>query len=182
REYFADEASAVMTRDPNALSSALVKIAYGLAVQQDQVAATRKSGRAFDPAASLAGLGISSMRASSGFAMAAADATGRFSPGIMARVMQWDLKNPWARWFEFNSTHPLTARRIEAMSRLAQRMQIPPLYSIESNESAHVRYTGNLPRELLVTALPAIGGLVGLVLGIALFRGLRAPGWLGLAH
>ncbi|MBV1822328.1 hypothetical protein KUA25_30440, partial [Bacteroidales bacterium MSK.15.36] len=33
-------------------------------------------------------------------------------------LMKWDLKNPWAKWYEINSTHPLTGKRIIALDHV----------------------------------------------------------------
>ncbi|NSJ93003.1 hypothetical protein G7A79_28520, partial [Coprococcus sp. MSK.21.13] len=33
-------------------------------------------------------------------------------------LMKWDLKNPWAKWYEINSTHPLTGKRIMALDHV----------------------------------------------------------------
>jgi Zn-dependent protease with chaperone function len=186
REYFADEASAVTTRDPNALSSALVKISYGLARRHDKAALAAegekkaKKGTQFEPARAVRALGIANIHAASGFAMSAADSAGEFSPALMAAAMQWDLKNPWAKWYEFNSTHPLTARRIQAMNQVARRMGIETPFGLTPGDGAPAAYTGNLPLELLVAALPYLGGVLGLAAGLMLTVASGSPALLGL--
>jgi Zn-dependent protease with chaperone function len=187
REYFADEASAAITRDPNALSSALVKISYGLARSQEATAAASaaatdgKKKEAFHPAGATTALGICNIKAAGGFALAAADASGSFSESVMARAMQWDFKNPWAKWFELHSTHPLTARRIHAMNAIARRMGVAPLYPTDPHDHRSATYTGNLLLELAVMALPVLGLIVGLAAGLGIAVAQRAPGALGLA-
>jgi heat shock protein HtpX len=182
REYFADEVSARTTGNPNALTSALVKIAYGLA-HAESAAGPEPAGqkrRPFDAAGAMAGLGIANARAASRFAATAVDASGQFSGSMMARAMQWDLKNPWARWYEFQSTHPLTGRRIQAMNEVARRMGVPPLYELPAAEAAQARYTGNLALELLIWALPWLLATGGLVAGIVAVGVTRHPGFFGL--
>ncbi len=179
REFFADEAAAAITRDPNALSSALVKIAYGLAARQD--APVEGRGKSMTPAGATTALGIASPAMATAFAMSAADAAGRFSPHVLARAMQWDLKNPWAKWFELHSTHPLTARRIVAMNALARSMGQQPAFETHAAGAAAAYYTGNLVLELLVMAAPALCALGGLVLGLGAAVAARSPGMVGLA-
>lgn len=186
REYFADEASALTTRQPDKLSTALVKIAYGLAMRPHTAEAPeivdekgrKKKGKAplFDAGRATAAMGICNAAAASGFAMTAADANGKFSPTLMAEAMQWDLKNPWGTWYELNSTHPLTARRVLAMNRIARRLGLPLEQSLEPS-SVHRVYTGNLPVEIAVFALPLIGALLGLCASYVVGggRGLLEP-------
>ena len=172
REYFADEASALTTRQPDKLSSALIKIAYGLAmrppitepmVEFDEKGKKKKvKAPIFDPGRATAALGICNAAAASGFAMTAADADGKFSPTLMAEAMQWDLKNPWGTWYELNSTHPLTARRVLAMNRIARKLGLPVEQSLEP-KSVHRVYSGNFPVEVAVFVLPLIGALLGLL-------------------
>jgi heat shock protein HtpX len=37
---------------------------------------------------------------------------------VSLNLMKWDLKNPWAKWYEINSTHPLTGKRILALDHI----------------------------------------------------------------
>ena len=30
------------------------------------------------------------------------------------KAARWELWNPWAKWYEFNSTHPLISKRIKS--------------------------------------------------------------------
>lgn len=185
REFFADEASAVATRNPDLLSAALVKICYGLA--KSPVAARgplgslsgastgkkdEKKRKWLDPAMAASALGIASARDAAAFAMVAADATGSFSTAAMADAMQWELKNPWARWFEFNSTHPLTARRVLALNDASQRLRVPSTFGLESRYSS-LRYTGSFTFEFLIYCLP----LMAAIAGAAFAAAATAGGW-----
>jgi heat shock protein HtpX len=177
REFFADEASADATRDPNLLSGALIKIVYGLA--RSPAAATAVAGPlgilgggAKQPkgkkkewlgtAGATAALGIASVRDASAFAMVASDAAGSFSSTAMANAMQWELKNPWAKWFEINSTHPLTVRRVIALNKTAKRLGVAPAWGLESSYGG-LEYTGHFLVEFLTYALPLIGALAGVI-------------------
>ena len=41
-------------------------------------------------------------------------------------AMRWDLWNPWAKWYELNSTHPLVASRLRYLSDQAVHMGLEP--------------------------------------------------------
>lgn len=40
--------------------------------------------------------------------------------------MRWDLWNPWARWYELHSTHPLVAHRLRYLSNQSNDMGLFP--------------------------------------------------------
>lgn len=160
REYGADHFSAQAAHAPNALSSALVKIAYGLVRQQGEAARLMKEGDKedkklgrqqirFGRALSLMGI----MGASSGVALA----LGVNSPEEAARVMKWDLSNPWARFYELSSTHPLTAFRLRALNREAIAQGQSVQYPLPENTK--LRWTG-FPIEFFFWAAPLICGFL----------------------
>ena len=111
RECGADHFSAEVTRAPGALSSALVKIGYGMVRERSEVqrlaaegpekkAARKNAARAARLGTALGLMGIASASGGDGMALTTA------SPVDAARVMRWDLVNPWSRFYELSSTHP----------------------------------------------------------------------------
>jgi Zn-dependent protease with chaperone function len=119
REYWADEYSGQSTRNPNKLSSALVKIAYGLATEGRGASAKDRSkveGRHGTT------LGIFNVTTARALAAQAATADGAVSKEAVKETMAWDLWNPWAFFYELGMTHPLPAKRIRALDRQAEGM------------------------------------------------------------
>ncbi len=185
REFFADEGAGDLTRDPNSLATALVKISYGLAPRSEQVAyeaalAEQKDKKSKTQVAkprdlgAARALGICNLDNAGTFAMSAADASGAFSPALMQRAVQWDLKNPWAKWYELNSTHPLTARRLGALSAQALRLGQTPAAAVR--EDARV-YRGHFWGEFLLSALPFLLALAGYFGGFVLLDQGGAASW-----
>jgi heat shock protein HtpX len=160
REYGADHFSAEVTREPCALSSALVKIGYGMVRERGEAQrlAThgdkedKKTARRQQQLGQALGLmGIAS--ATGGDAMALGEA----SPAEAARVMRWDLVNPWARFYELNSTHPLTAMRLRALNREAAGLGQNAAYPLPEN--TRVRWAG-FPVEFVFWLAPLACGFV----------------------
>ena len=164
REYFADEHAAQSVDNANAISTALIKIAYGLAVISREEEKDKK-GRKKEPSVSkgmmIGSMGICSLASASSMAMYSVDASGRFSTDTMMKAMQWDLWNPWAKFFEFQCTHPLVARRVLAASKVAcSRGQTP---FVSSQAQPDKSYWPEFQRDLLFLLMPWIGLVVGLI-------------------
>ena len=116
REYYADSFSADTTRNPNALSSALVKIAYGLAHE----GIGEKSDKTHNKYESA--LMIFNSKMARALAANSADRQGRISKETIKRAMAWDVWNPWAAYLELQMTHPLPAKRIKALGEKAKEL------------------------------------------------------------
>lgn len=171
REYFADHYSAEVTGMPNVLSSALMKIAYGLiyaegecqkALEQGTPVQKQQWNRERRLGGAVAIMGISSMHAVGALGLSGVE------PSAAAGVMQWDLVNPWSRIYELNSTHPLTALRIRALNAEAEAHHQVPGFPLPAD--AQVRWTG-FPLEFVLWASPWILGLVFLA-------NLMVPKWI----
>lgn len=138
REYWADRYSAEATGAPNALSSALIKIAYGLSAESSreaEYAAHEGSGGREPRHKALGALGIFDSTSAKALVATSVKKIDRnslspedeeISKENIAGAMQWDLWNPWALYYELHSTHPLPARRIEALSIHAVNLDQTP--------------------------------------------------------
>ncbi|MGQ0825491.1 MAG: zinc metalloprotease HtpX [Actinomycetota bacterium] len=128
REYAADRYSCECTGKGEALSSALVKIAYGMgqvrSEEEHRVAAllaskdkqSKKEGNRLrlrcSRMASMRVMGILEPRVAT--AMSAVTENGVDGNRALA-ALRWDVANPWAGVLEKLSSHPLVARRIQAL-------------------------------------------------------------------
>ncbi|MEB3156934.1 MAG: M48 family metalloprotease [Cyanobacteriota bacterium] len=161
REYYADHFSSEVTGNPNALSRALVKIAYGI---------VEEAKRSDTPSQLLAGtraLGISDSKTAviAGTAYRVSTSMDR-----IGKVFLWDMFNPWAGWMELNSTHPLTGKRIRALSNYAEQLDLTLEFDMASvmrqgqQLSKQRLYSGFLLDVLLYSA-EVIGVVLGVLVG-----------------
>jgi heat shock protein HtpX len=111
REYYSDRFAGMATK-PSLLASALIKIAYGLSVNKENI---NESVRAFfisDP--------MTSMREVSRFSNEYKDMY--LSDKEIEKAMEWEKKNIFVRILELFQTHPLTFKRIAALKRLENEL------------------------------------------------------------
>jgi hypothetical protein len=101
-------------------------------------------------------MGIASVSGQGAYAL------GMANPEQATAVMRWDLINPWAGFYELNSTHPLTAKRIQQLNRVARdEHQVTPYPMPESGRVNYARFAV----ELFFWALPLAAGAAIIVLG-----------------
>jgi len=172
REYYADQYSATITRNPNSLATALVKIAYGLA-RAPKEEQDKESGRRRPVAAAAGGakmLGIFDPGFGASMALAAAGGysatTASYDQQTTVNAMRWDLFNPWALICEISSSHPLPAKRLKALGRLAERMGQRPAYDLSDEQPES--YWDEFFVDVLVNYLPLWGLLGGIAAAVAL--------------
>ena len=120
REYYADEHAGELTENPNALSTALVKIAYGLLIDAQYEEKQKSRVRA------LKGIGIFDPKIAVSFAAASMNSSGRYSQEAIQAAASWDLFNPWAKYYQMFSTHPLPAKRILRLNNQCELYGIKP--------------------------------------------------------
>ncbi|MFQ5838675.1 MAG: M48 family metalloprotease [Thermoplasmata archaeon] len=131
REYYADSFSSDVTKDPNALSRALLTIAYGLAKEGRGEESEKKHYRYEST------LMIFNSKSARALAAMSADRIGRISKEKIKKVMAWDLWNPWALFLELGMTHPLMAKRVLALGEKAKETgQFPYItFDLQKTES-----------------------------------------------
>ena len=93
----------------------------------------------------------------------------QFNPQTIQEIMRWDLWNPWAFYYELNSTHPLTAKRINALGSYALALKQEPF--IRFNKQKPESYWDDFFRDLFVLSLPYILGIAGGLAGLVAWDG-----------
>ncbi len=198
REYYADEFAAQETMNPNALSMALVKVAYGIARQPQTAFAkqllggTRAMGISDPRGAQSTGHAYATANGG-GHAMAAAIAGQQVGDvavtaegiGRIEKVFLFDLFNPWAKVLELGSTHPLTGKRIKVLCEYAGAMRQQPLFRFDpidayGRQLDHARLYGSFTLEVGIWFAPQILMFVAILLGtVGAIAGSPVVGGLG---
>jgi len=171
REYFADHFAAESTGNPNGLSRALVKIAYGI---------VEEGSRSKEPSRLIEGtraLGIYDHKAAgaAGTAYRIASDTQK-----IGRVFLWDMFNPWGWFMELNSTHPLTGKRVRALSTYAEQLGLPIEFDMgrivgEGKKLDKGKLYGNFFLDVLLYGAETIGIFAGFIIGLILASSSSNP-------
>ncbi|MDJ0843260.1 M48 family metalloprotease [Crocosphaera sp.] len=169
REYYADHFAAEITGNPNGLSRALIKIAYGITEEFKNNAQTSRLLEG------TRGLGICDGKGS-----VAAGTLYRSKSDVqrLGKTFIWDLFNPWAKLVEFNSTHPLTGKRIQALCTYAEQMNIGSQFNMasvikEGNKLNKQKLMTDFLVDLVIGNSHIIGAIVGLFFGLILTISLK---------
>lgn len=165
REYYADHFAAEVTGNPNALSRALVKIAYGIV----EVAESESSQSSRKPSRLLEGtraLGIYDAKSAPSTATAYRVSSDTEQLG---KVFLWDIFNPWGWWMEMSSTHPLTGKRVRALTTYAEQLDLETEFNMgkiiaQGNTLDRKRLYQGFGLDILLMNAPFIGFLAGLAI------------------
>ncbi len=174
REYLADRFSAEHTNNPDALSMALVKIAYGIATEVD----TETTQRLL---ASTRAMGIYDFKAAHSIGTIFKLAMNKDRTQIakdLTKVFLFDIFSPWALVAELNSTHPLTGKRIKVLSEYANEIGKVSIFNfervmLEGGGLDKARLYNDFLKGVFVYALPILSILVGIA--ILLWNPLNYP-------
>lgn len=166
REFFADRFSGELTGSPNSLASALVKIGYGLSGDDTRKIEVKQADRR-DALSAAGPLGIfdsktAKILAVSGYA-GPVKMGGAVDKEKLKDAAKWDLWNPWAVYYELQSTHPLIAKRLKFLSNQSSVLGKEPY--IEFNERKPESYWDEFLVDLFIKAFP----FIAVVWGVALF-------------
>ncbi len=152
REYYADSFAVEITKNPNALASALVKVGYGLSTNTGDKHSISAKGNA---------LGIFDSKTSKSLVVTSLE-DGEISKDHIKQAMKWEQWNIWAKWYELNSTHPLISKRLLAISERSKEFNQEPyiIFDLIKEES----YVDDFLIEVLINFLPAIALIIGAII------------------
>jgi len=162
REYYADRFAGEATGSPDTLATALIKVAYGLAGQEPEKKGNGKKKERNPAMESVSAFGIFDPTAARGLAASSLRGS-TLDVGNAEQAMQWDLWNPWALYYEINSTHPLPAKRIQALNDQSLNYKQKP--TIRFNLKRPESYWDEFMVDILVLYMPLLLGLAGALLG-----------------
>ena len=149
REYYADEFSVKTTKNPNSLASALVKVGFGLSLQGDNKKSTSKLGA----------LGIFDSKTSKSLVVSTNN--NQDDKTSILNAMKWEMWNPWAFFYQLESTHPLISKRLIAISKYSKEFGQEPY--IEFNLQKPESYVDDFLFEVFIKFLPTIIFLITVV-------------------
>lgn len=167
REYYADKFAAKHT-NPNHMSSALIKVAYGIMAEpndKELVKATKNIGLMnFEKAEDTGALYYN------------CENLDDFEP--LNKALLYDLKNPWAKIKEIQSTHPLTGNRIEALMQQTQ----DPMFNFQEIREKYTVDTKRLykqfAKDLSILGLPKLTAVTyPVIYGTAILLNLAPISW-----
>jgi Zn-dependent protease with chaperone function len=176
REYFADHFAAEVTGNPNGLSRALVKIAYGIVTQTEH---NKQPSRLLQGTRAL---GIYDAKAAMACGTAYQLAT---APEQIGKVFLWDMFNPWGGWLELNSTHPLTGKRVRALSTYAEQLGLDTEFDMgrvaaEGRRLDRKRLYSNFFLDLALLNGEWLSAIAGGIIGALVFRTSLIKAYLAL--
>lgn len=164
REYFADEFAVEVTRDPEALSRALIQIGFGLSTHADTRSnKEKKRGMSVN---SVNAMGIFDSKASKSLVINCF-VDGEIDKAHIKNAMKWELWNTWAKWYELNSTHPLISKRLQAIDKQAPKYGKAPFvqFDLQKPES----YLDDFFREIGISIAPILAFLAAAAVGAVFY-------------
>jgi len=158
--YHADHFAVQATGNPNGLIAALLKSAAGL---QEAHKNDRRPSSLLHCTRLFSLLDFKTT--------AAASAASRLKdPSQAGQVFLWDQINPWARWMQVNSSHPLPGHRFKVLAGYGERLRLLPELSLGSGSKLDVaRLQSRFWLDLAIYAAEVVGILIGWLVGLILY-------------
>ena len=176
REYYADSFSIEETRNPNALTTSLIKIGYGLSINNEPEQEDEKKKKKHTISNSKV-IGIFDSKTSKALVSTSYN-NGLISADNIKNAMKWETWNIWAKLYELKSTHPLISKRLKAISNRCNEYGQTPFvtFDLQKQES----YVDDFAIEVVINYLPIVMLLLTLIIatisGIYTDYGLKMVG------
>ncbi len=164
--YHADHFAVEVTGNPNGLIAALLKSAAGL---QEVHKNDRRPSSLLHCTRLFSLLDFKTT--------AAAGAASRLrDPSQAGQVFLWDQFNPWARWMQANSSHPLLGHRFKVLAGYGERLRLPTELSLGSEAGQKLdvaRLKGRFWLDLAIYAAEVVGIVIGWLVGLILYLAMQ---------
>lgn len=175
REYYADSFSVEETKNPNALTTSLIKIGYGLSINKQEQEDEKKKKKHTISNSKV--IGIFDSKTSKALVSTSYN-NGLISADNIKNAMKWETWNIWAKLYELKSTHPLISKRLKAISNRCNEYGQTPFvtFDLQKPES----YVDDFAIEVVINYLPIVTLLLTLIIatisGIYTDYGLKIVG------
>ena len=176
REYYADSFSIEETRNPNALTTSLIKIGYGLSINNEPEQEDEKKKKKHTISNSKV-IGIFDSKTSKALVSTSYN-NGLISADNIKNAMKWETWNIWAKLYELKSTHPLISKRLKAISNRCNEYGQTPFVTFDLTKRES--YVDDFAIEVVINYLPIVTLLLTLIIatisGIYTDYGLKIVG------
>ena len=165
--FVSDRFASEITGNPNALARALPKMARQMLPYNQPAMPTNRlleSTRA---------IGICDRQTMTAIGLAMEIAHVGQTDQDPYRVFLWELFNPWRRWLEIHSTHPLVGHRLRFLSRYSQQLGLLTEYDFvellkeEKKLNKKLLYR-NFWRDLIIQISPFVGVAIAVIAAVML--------------
>lgn len=176
REYYADSFSIEETRNPTALTTSLIKIGYGLSINNEPEQEDEKKKKKHTISNSKV-IGIFDSKTSKALVSTSYN-NGLISADNIKNAMKWETWNIWAKLYELKSTHPLISKRLKAISNRCNEYGQTPFITFDLTKTES--YVDDFAIEVVINYLPIVTLLLTLIIatisGIYTDYGLKIVG------
>ena len=159
REYYADSFAIEETKNPNSLTTALIKIGYGLSINNEPEAEDEKKKKKHTIANSKV-IGIFDSNTSKALVSTSYN-NGVISTNNIKNAMKWETWNIWAKLYELKSTHPLISKRLKAISNRCQEYNQTPFITFDLTKTES--YVDDFIIEVIINYLPSLALIITLI-------------------
>ena len=157
REYYADSFSIEETKNPNALETALIKIGYGLSINNSEQDTGKKKKHTISNSKII---GIFDTKTSKSL-VATSYNNGQISTENIKNAMKWETWNVWAILYELKSTHPLISKRLKAIGERCAEFNQQPFVTFDLKKPES--YLDDFIIEVIINYLPIISIIITMI-------------------